>query len=173
MSRHGSRQSGSGRRSLSAGTGRVTGAAALERLIDETRALFHHLKRAAEVVHHEDGLAAGARGILVELSRGGPRTVPDMARARPVSRQHIQMLVNPLIDRGLVTLVDNPRHRRSKLVTLTPRGRQVTARVQRREATVLTRLADGLRHDDLVAASDTLRRVREQIAIDLGGDHED
>jgi hypothetical protein len=41
-------------------------------------------------------MTAGKRGVLKGLDRLGPQTVPQMARARPVSRQHIQTLVNRL-----------------------------------------------------------------------------
>lgn len=136
---------------------------ALGRLIDETRALFHHLKRAAEHTHRRDALSGGERAILCDLAAGGPRTVPDLARARPVSRQHIQMLVNPLLERGLVELVDNPRHQRSSLVALTARGRGLTARVNRRERRALAELARELDDADLGQAVDTMRQVREVV----------
>ena len=91
-------------------------------LIDETRLLFHHLRRTAESLHRQGEITAGRRGVLESLHREGPRTVPQLARARPVSRQHIQKLVDPLAAEGLVELVDNPRHKRSKLVRLTAAG---------------------------------------------------
>lgn len=136
--------------------------ASLGRLIDETRTLFHHLKRAEET-HAADALNAGERAILMDLRRNGSRTVPDMARARPVSRQHIQMLVNPLLERRLVKLVDNPRHQRSKLVALTPAGRAMTTRLAARESQILADVAAAFDADDLGAAAHVLSRVREHV----------
>lgn len=66
--------------------------------------------------------AGGEWGVLRSLSEGGPQTVPDMARARPVSRQHCQSIVNELKARKLVELIDNPRHKRSQLVKITMAG---------------------------------------------------
>ena len=85
-------------------------ALALGRVIDETRAFFHCLRLAAEQLHAADRLPACERAVLVELATQGPRTVPEMARARPVSQQHIQTLVNALLRRALVTLAENPPH---------------------------------------------------------------
>ena len=52
----------------------------------------------------------------------GPLTVPQIAQMRPTSRQRMQRLADELAAEGLVEFIDNPRHRRSKLVRLTPKG---------------------------------------------------
>jgi len=57
-------------------------------------------------------LSAARRGVLRSLARLGPQTVPQMAGARPVSRQHIQTIVNALAADGLVETIDNPAHKR-------------------------------------------------------------
>ena len=134
-------------------------AAALGRVVDETRTLFHRLRHAAERVHEADRLSAGERAVLMELASHGPRTVPAMAGARPVSRQHIQALVNPLLEKGLVELAANPRHQRSKLVQLTRKGRAVTTRVAAREARVFAALGRELNAADLEQAANTLVRL--------------
>ena len=86
----------------------VRDALSLLAVIDETQSLFHRLKRAAEELHRDDGLTAGQRAVLKSLQNGGPQTVPELARARPVSRQHIQSLVNPMVRAGWVKLEENP-----------------------------------------------------------------
>jgi DNA-binding MarR family transcriptional regulator len=52
----------------------------------------------------------------------GPLTVPQIAEMRPTSRQRMQRLADELAADGLVKFVDNPKHRRSKLVQLTRKG---------------------------------------------------
>jgi DNA-binding MarR family transcriptional regulator len=52
----------------------------------------------------------------------GPLTVPQIAQMRPTSRQRMQRLADELAAEGLVEFIDNPKHRRSKLVRLTPKG---------------------------------------------------
>src|SRR5262249_5461215 len=64
----------------------------------------------------------GAFGFMRSLALLGPLTVPQIAQMRPTSRQRMQRLANELWTEGLVEFIDNPKHRRSKLVQLTPKG---------------------------------------------------
>ena len=64
----------------------------------------------------------GAFGFMRSLSLLGPLTVPQIAEMRPTSRQRMQRLADELEAEGLVEFVVNPKHRRSKLVRLTPKG---------------------------------------------------
>jgi len=138
-------------------------ASALGRLFEATTALFHRLRAAAAQVHGQGELTAGRRGVLRDLERLGPQTVPQMARRRPVSRQHIQTLVNALIADGLTEAVENPAHRRSRLVRLTASGRALVEAMRRREARILAAIPLDLgRHGtrDLERAAEVLNRVR-------------
>jgi len=137
---------------------------ALTSVIDETRLLFHRLKLTAESLHRQGETTAGRRGVLQSLQREGPRTVPQLARARPVSRQHIQKLVDPLAEEGLVELVDNPRHKRSKLVRLTNAGRRMVSEIDRRERPVLGALATEFDADELERAAAVLAKLRSLLA---------
>ena len=129
-------------------------------VIDHTRALFHRLSAVADAVHRVAGLRAGPRGVLQDLYQNGPRTVPDMARARPVSRQHIQVLVNGLLERGEVELLPNPAHARSKLVALTDVGMASFDAIRHREAGVLERLPVEAGTDELGEAANVLRDLK-------------
>jgi len=64
----------------------------------------------------------GAFGFMRSLALLGPLTVPQIAQMRPTSRQRMQRLADELAAEGLVAFIDNPKHRRSKLVRLTPKG---------------------------------------------------
>ena len=129
-------------------------------VIDATRALFHRLSAAADHVHRGARMTAGPRGVLQDLYQNGPRTVPDMARARPVSRQHIQVLVNKLLERGEVEIRLNPAHARSKLVALTDVGMASFDAIRRREAGVLERLPVEAGTDELGEAAKVLRDLK-------------
>jgi DNA-binding MarR family transcriptional regulator len=131
-----------------------------ESVLSETVALFHRLRAVAEQIHRQGAMSAGRRGVLKYLERLGPQTVPQMARARPVSRQHIQTLVNQLAADGLVELSDNPAHKRSRLVRLTPQGKALAEGMNRREAALLSRLKVDIPEQDLRAASAVLRAVQ-------------
>lgn len=136
------------------------GGSPLESVIGETVSLFHRLRTVAEQVHREGKMTAGKLGILTGLDRSGPQTVPQMARVRPVSRQYIQALVAQLTDEGHVELVDNPSHKRSRLVRLTPRGKAFLDAAMRRQARVFSRLKTGIPEKDLRTAVSVLRAVR-------------
>ena len=89
------------------------------------RRLFHKLGYGVAALHHNSGVSVGMRAVLESVIDGGPQTVPHMAKIRPVTRQHIQSLVNELIEGGYVETIDNPAHKRSKLVAPTKRGMRV------------------------------------------------
>lgn len=129
-------------------------------VIDATRALFHRLKAAADEAHHRGPMTAGLRGVLQDLQAHGPRTVPTMARARPVSRQLIQTLVNRLLDEGYVELIPNPAHKRSKLVRLTDDGRDEFEAMRRRESRMLARLPVTCSEQQMAEAAGVLRDLR-------------
>lgn len=129
-------------------------------VIDETRALFHRLKAAARALHSRGATTAGQRGVLQELYDRGPRTVPEMARARPVSRQHIQGLVNRLLDAGYVELRANPAHKRSKRVALTGVGREAFEAMREREVELLARLPVHVSLRDLTTTAAVLHDLR-------------
>ena len=129
-------------------------------VIDATRALFHRLRAAADEVHRVAGVTAGPRGVLQDLYQAGPRTVPDLARSRPVSRQHIQVLVNGLVEKGEVELLANPAHTRSKLVALTDVGMASFETIRDREARVLEKLPVESSADELGEAARVLRHLK-------------
>jgi DNA-binding MarR family transcriptional regulator len=136
-------------------------AAALMTVFEETRALFHRLKVVVEQIHKQGQMSGGLRGVLRSLFAEGPQTVPQMARSRPTSRQHIQVLVNRLLELGLVELVDNPAHKRSRLVSLTSAGRKRINAMNQREAALLKKLPVDIPEKDLHKTVRTMKRLRE------------
>ncbi len=132
----------------------------LQTLFRETIALFHCLQTTAATVHGQENLTAGLRGVLVGLAQGGAQTVPQMARQRPTSRQHIQVLVNRLQELGLVLLEENPDHRRSKLVRITEKGERTVALIRDREDRLLALAAIPVSDEEIASTVATLRTVR-------------
>lgn len=140
----------------------------LGELMDATAALFHRLRAAAARLHDRGELSAARRDVLRALERQGERTVPEMARARSVSRQHIQLLVNALADEGLVERVDNPAHRRSRLVRLSTAGRALLRGMQAREAEALHALDLGIDPWRLREATQVLIELRLALESERG-----
>lgn len=139
-------------------------AAVVGEMIDETLLLFRRLRSVAEALHGEGTLSGARRNVLRELKRSGPQTVPQLARSRAVTRQHVQALVNPLEEQGYVEFVDNPAHRRSCLVRLTSSGEELLDGMQRREAGLLSALNIEASTERVDRAVQVMRLVREALA---------
>jgi len=137
-----------------------------ERLFNETRLLFHALKAWAETLHEELGLTAAMRGVLERILLDGPATVPDLARARGVSRQHIQQQVDPLLERGFIERNDNPAHRRSPIIGLTDKGRALIQNMRAEELSALGRMQVGVSDDAMLEAAQVLAAWRAALQLD-------
>jgi DNA-binding MarR family transcriptional regulator len=137
--------------------------AAMQEVFDQTVSLFHLLRALAAQLHGQGEMTAGRRGILRGLDRLGPQTVPQMARARPVSRQHIQLEVNQLEADGLVELIENVAHKRSRLVRLAPQGKAQLEAMERREAELYAQWGLPIPEEELRAAAAVLRALRETL----------
>src|SRR5688572_25167515 len=106
---------------------------ALADLMLEAAQFFFRIRAVGQKAGLITGWGGGAFGFLRSLALIGPLTVPQIAEMRPTSRQRMQRLADELAAEGLVKFIDNPRHRRSKLVRLTPKGearyRELNARL--------------------------------------------
>lgn len=134
-------------------------------LLDEVRLLFNRAAQVVEELHHDEHLTAGPRAVLESVEQAGPVSVPEIARRRQVSRQHIQVLVNALLADELVSTQDNPAHRRSPLVALTPAGALLIRRIKRREQRYLARLDVPVEPAEFARARQTLQTLREAMGV--------
>lgn len=108
------------------GTGRgpivVNKAEAITELMLEVAQCFFRIRALGQKTGLITSWGGGAFGFMRSLALLGPLTVPQIAQMRPTSRQRMQRLADELAAEGLVKFIDNPRHRRSKLVQLTRKG---------------------------------------------------
>lgn len=117
------------------------------RLAEVYVALGPVYRRVARLVEQDEqvsGLSVGVRNVLDQLRRDGERTVPQLARAQDLSRQYTQRMVDQAAADGLVELIENPAHRRSRLVRLTPAGDAAITAVIERELSLLERVGGDL-----------------------------
>ncbi len=135
-------------------------------LLHETRLLSHALTQWSETVHAELGMTAAMRGVLELILRGGGATVPDMARARGVSRQHIQQQVDALLERGMLERQDNPAHKRSSMIALTDKGRALILNMRAEELNALSRMQIGVSDNALREAAQVLSAWRATLQRD-------
>jgi len=123
------------------------------------RRLFHQLGHGASALHRNIAVSGGMRAVLESVIEGGPQTVPGIARRRPVSRQHIQGLVNELLAGGYVEYIHNPAHKRSKLVAPSATGRDVFKQIRARESAALGQIPVDCTAEELAAADHVLRKL--------------
>ncbi len=141
----------------------MTTATPLEALLDEVRLTWHAMSRAGERLHARERVTLGMRGVLEFLALNGPSTVPHVARSRKVTRQHVQAIVNALVELRLAALAPNPAHERSPLIRLIPEGERVIQRMRERERRFFERAGTGRDEDGLRRAAEILRTVRETL----------
>jgi len=110
------------------------------------------LKSAAVAQTIDLGVTPGMRALMASLADGPPRAVPDLARERSVSRQHLQTVVNDLLAAALAQALPNPAHRRSPLIALTEDGVRRLRQVRERETQMLARAAPAVAYADIAAA---------------------
>jgi DNA-binding MarR family transcriptional regulator len=97
-------------------------AEAITELMLEVAQCFFRIRALGQKTGLITSWGGGAFGFMRSLALLGPLTVPQIAQMRPTSRQRMQRLADELAAEGLVEFIDNPKHRRSKLVRLTSKG---------------------------------------------------
>ncbi len=138
-------------------------AAPYQELFEEIRKLHNRLRWLGDQVHAEDGLTSAKRSLLLSLHTEGPAAVPALAKERLVSRQIIQIQMNLLQEDGLVESRANPRHKRSTLMALTRKGRQVVERMLAREASLLEDIGSPLTAQEVGLAAKHLAHIRRHL----------
>ena len=132
-------------------------------LLLESMGLFFQLRAAGKRTGHVTPGGGGIWGFLHSLAVDGPQTVPQLARARPVTRQHIQQIANEAAAGGLIEFIDNPAHKRSKLLRLTPKGERVDAEMTERLKTFAGDLAEDFDSAELATAARVVNALRAKL----------
>jgi DNA-binding MarR family transcriptional regulator len=101
----------------------------------------------------------GAFGFMRSLAVLGPLTVPQIAQMRPTSRQRMQRLADELAAEGLVEFIDNPKHRRSKLVRLTRKGDARYSELKTRLLAIASTMGVGLREGEIRKTTEVVRHL--------------
>jgi len=133
---------------------------ALQHLAAENAALFYKLRVLANSIHEESEFG---RVLVQSLDRDGAQTVPHLAKARGVSRQHVQTAVNELISAKLVEASTNPAHRRSNLIDLTPAGRKFAEALREKEAAAMAEFDLGIPAKELESIADSLAAIHKRL----------
>ncbi|MFQ5635436.1 MAG: MarR family winged helix-turn-helix transcriptional regulator [Gammaproteobacteria bacterium] len=135
---------------------------AFQRLVGEVFRLNGQLLNTADLLSKDLDVST-ARWQTMAVIRYAPITVAAISRRLGLSRQSVQQTVNRLEKQGVVEFADNPDHRTSPLVKLTPHGKEIMRILVERQAELTAHFTDGLGYDlqALQRLTDELRRMRE------------
>src|SRR5499426_2711958 len=151
------------RQRKTAGRGVGSKGEAIADLMLEVAQCFLRIRALGQKTGLITGWGGGAFGFMRSLALLGPLTVPQIAQMRPTSRQRMQRLADELATEGLVEFIDNPKHRRSMLVQLTPKGGTRYRELNARFLAIAASLGVGLSEADICRATETVRRLGDEV----------
>ena len=136
-----------------------TKAEAVAELMLEVAHCFFRIRALGQKTGLITSWGGGAFGFMRSLALLGPLTVPQIAQMRPTSRQRMQRLADELEADGLVQFIDNPRHRRSKLVRLTRKGDARYSELNARFLAIASTMGAGLGEGDIRSTTEIVRHL--------------
>lgn len=136
---------------------------AIKDLIIEIVATFFLLRAEGMRIGVVSSSGEGYWSVLRLLKVNGSQTVPQLARYRYVPRQSVQKLANEMLNDGVIEFLNNPAHKRSKLLRLTPKGEAVFAEMSDRIASLAETLAEQQDAAQLQNAADVVKHLHEQL----------
>jgi DNA-binding MarR family transcriptional regulator len=148
-------------------------AEAIAELMLEVAQCFFRIRAVGQKTGLITSWGGGAFGFMRSLALLGPLTVPQIAEMRPTSRQRMQRLADELAVEGLVKFIDNPKHRRSKLVQLTRKGEARFRDLNARLLVIASTMGRGLTDADIRRTTQVVRQLsddvkaRSELSLDL------
>lgn len=92
-----------------------------------------------------------------------PLTVAQIARNMGLQRQSVQRLANILSTETFVRFIENPDHKRAKLVKLTERGQAILKKVKRVQVKWANQISSGIRERDLKQTEAVLQELSRRL----------
>jgi DNA-binding MarR family transcriptional regulator len=138
-------------------------AEAITELMLEVAQCFFRIRALGQKAGLITSWGGGAFGFMRSLALLGPLTVPQIAQMRPTSRQRMQRLADELAAEGLVKFIDNPKHRRSKLVQLTPKGDARYRELDARLLSMASTMGGALGEPDIRKTTQIVRQLSDDV----------
>jgi DNA-binding MarR family transcriptional regulator len=147
------------------GTGQIVDskADAIAELMLEVAQCFFRIRAVGQKTGLITSWGGGAFGFMRSLVLLGPLTVPQIAQMRPTSRQRMQRLADELAAEGLVEFIENPKHRRSKLVRLTPKGDARYRELNARFLVIASTMGVALSEADIRKTTEVVRQLSDDV----------
>lgn len=121
------------------------------------------LLEAGDQIAQPVGLTS-ARWQVLGVVEHGPISVAHVARNMGLTRQSVQQTADGLEEDGFIQYIENPYHRRSKLMQLTPKGEKALAEIDQRRIAWANVLAGNLASEEMDAAIQLLKQMQEALA---------
>ena len=138
-------------------------AEAIAELMLEVAQCFFRIRAVGQKTGLITSWGGGAFGFMRSLALLGPLTVPQIAQMRPTSRQRMQRLADELAAEGLVKFIDNPKHRRSKLVQLTRKGDARYRELNAQFLVIASTLGLALNEADIRKTTGVVRQLSDDV----------
>jgi len=138
-------------------------AEAVAELMLEVAQFFFRIRAVGQKTGLITSWGGGAFGFMRSLALLGPLTVPQIAQMRPTSRQRMQRLADELAAEGLVESIDNPKHRRSKLVRLTAKGEARHRELNIRFLSIASTLGVAFSEADIRKTTEIVRQLSNDV----------
>ncbi len=117
-------------------------------------------------------ISACDRSVMDYLYPDQKLSVPQIAELYDVSRQHIQSIVNSLLEREIVELHDNPKHKRSPLISFSKSGLELYREIRQRDDKAFTSLFSEIKKSDSKITRKTLKKLIDKLAIEIEQNHQ-
>ena len=143
-------------------------AEAIAELLLDVAQCFFRIRAVGQKTGLITSWGGGAFGFIRSLALLGPLTVPQIAQMRPTSRQRMQRLADELAAEGLVEFIDNPKHRRSKLVRLTRKGDARYRELNARFLAIASTLGVALSEAAIRRTTEIVRQLSDEVKARSG-----
>ena len=134
------------------------------------RRLFRTMAEKTDTHLRDSDLMAADRAVMEFLYPDSQLSVPAIARRYQVSRQHVQVTVNRLLELGLVRSGNNPRHKRSPLFSLSELGHEAFTEIRNIERHLLDDLFADVEIADLATTKRTLETLLKRMTSETYND---
>lgn len=135
----------------------------LHDLFREIFQLYDVLSSIKDTVHKQAGLGSPQRKIMQALYNHGPATVPHIASRLDVSRQFVQTVCNDLLTGELLDTIENPLHKRSRLIRISTAGLDALRQAQENENQIIEQSLPEINPKEAIQAVELLNRIRKNI----------
>jgi DNA-binding MarR family transcriptional regulator len=131
--------------------------------------LLHTLK-GSMASHIPAGLDGAAFGVLMSLSRCGPRRQGELAELTFLDPSTISRYVTQLVKAGLVSRRPDPSDGRAVQLVPTPEGAALAAEAVRQRQALIDEMIEDWSPDDATTLVRLLRRLNDALEVRRGGE---